>query len=227
MSIKLELDPEKLAILSACTQNYDVGSNHDEWPNNILSRFTQVYNDGMITKQPTRLNHIIDENELALCLKLSTEIAKIMANVEVGMGSNSGDYFQAFYIAYPNGLRSKTISAELIQHVFANTIFPLATITVEPLTTNTIWWNEVEQDGEESPENYFEPWQNMQAWFTQQQDFIDSAFIRIGDATLLEQIDDKNYPKGTIITGCVLPRLALGLTANGSLAGLFGYVVQS
>jgi hypothetical protein len=66
MSIKLELDPEKLAILSACTQNYDVGSDHDEWPNNILSRFTQVYNDGMITKQPTRLNHIIDENELAL-----------------------------------------------------------------------------------------------------------------------------------------------------------------
>ena len=111
--------------------------------------------------------------------------------------------------------------------LFANTIFPLATITVEPFTTNTIWWNEVEQDGEGSPESYFEPWQNMRAWFTQQQDFIDSAFIRIGDATLLEQIDDKNYPKGTVITGCVLPRLALGLTANGSLIGLFGYVVQT
>lgn len=227
MNIKLELDPEKLAILSECIQNYDVGSDQDEWPNNILSRFTQVYNDGTITKHPTRLNHIIDENELALCQKLSTQIAKIMANVEVGMGSNSGDYFQAFYIAYANGLSNKTISAELIQHAFANTIFPLATITVEPFTTNTIWWNEVEQDGEGSPESYFEPWQNMRAWFTQQQDFIDSAFIRIGDATLLEQIDDKNYPKGTVITGCVLPRLALGLTANGSLIGLFGYVVQT
>ncbi|MDR0235848.1 hypothetical protein [Acinetobacter sp.] len=227
MTIKLELDHQKLAVLSECMQNYDVGSVEDEWPNNILSSFTQVYNDGTITKHPRTLSHRVDIQELALCQKLSAEISQIMNNVEVGMGSNAGDYFQAFYIAYPNGLSSKTISTELIQLAFANTIFPLATITVEPLTTNTIWWNEVEQDGEESPESYFEPWQNMRAWFNQQQDFIDSAFIRIGDATLLEQIDDKDYPKGTIITGCVLPRLVLGLTANGSLAGLFGYVVQS
>lgn len=31
MNIKLELDPEKLAILSECIQNYDVGSDQDEW----------------------------------------------------------------------------------------------------------------------------------------------------------------------------------------------------
>ena len=35
------------------------------------------------------------------------------------------------------------------------------------------------------------------------------------------------YPPGTEITGCVLPRLALGLTAQGSLVGLFGYSVQT
>jgi hypothetical protein len=226
MNIKLELDPEKLAILSECIQNYNVGSDQDEWPNNILSRFTQVYNDGTITKHPACLNHIIDENELALCQKLSAEISQIMDGVEVGMGSNSSDYFQAFYIVQSQNLNHKKITEELIQQSFANTIFPLATIMVEPLTTNTLWWKEVEQDGEESPPSYFKPWQNMLDWFVQQSDFIDSAFVCIGNASQLEQIDRTDYPEGIVITGCVLPQLALGLTANGSLAGLFGYVVH-
>lgn len=227
MNMALALDPEKLTVLSPCMQNHDVGSDHDEWPNNILSRFTQVYNDGTITKYPASPNHTIDQNELGLCQNLSSEIAKIMANVEVGMGSNSGDYFHPFYIVHQQKVPVKKITPELIYQSFANTIFPLATITVEPMTSKTLWWKEVEQDGEESPPSYFEPWKKMKEWFTQQNDFIDSAFIRIGDAMQLEQIDRKDYPHGTVITGCVLPRLALGLTANGSLAGLFGYVVQS
>lgn len=67
----------------------------------------------------------------------------------------------------------------------------------------------------------------MMDWFAAQHDFIDCAFVRIGDSALLEQINSDNYPKGTIITGCVLPRLALGLTQKSSLVGIFGYVVHS
>lgn len=103
----------------------------------------------------------------------------------------------------------------------------MATITTEPLATNTTWWQEVEKDGEESSPDYFHTWHKMMQWFTSQKDFIDCACVRIGDSTLLEQINSDNYPKGTIITGCVLPRLIIGLTKNGSLCGLFGFVVQS
>lgn len=150
-----------------------------------------------------------------------------MQNTEVGMGSNSGDYFKNFYIVQSQATSTRYITPELILDYFANTIFPLATITTEPLATNTTWWQEVEQDGEESSPDYFHTWHKMMQWFTSQKDFIDCACVRIGDSTLLEQINSDNYPKGTIITGCVLPRLIIGLTKSGSLCGLFGFVVQS
>lgn len=227
MNQKLEISQERTQVLLECMQNYDVGSIQDEWPNNILSTQTIVYNDGTISKQNKQLQHTIRSDELALCQSLSLEIAHLMQNIEVGMGSNSGDYFQDFYIVQSLTTSIERIKPELIRNSFADTIFPLATITVEPLTTHTIWWQEVEQDGEESSPDYFQPWHNMMSWFKAQNDFIDCAFIRIGDANLLEKISNDHYPHGTIITGCVLPRLAIGLTKNGSLCGLFGFVVQS
>jgi hypothetical protein len=36
-----------------------------------------------------------------------------------------------------------------------------------------------------------------------------------------------DWPEGTLTTGYVSPRLALGLTRGGSLVGLFGHVVQT
>ena len=115
MNIKLALSEERLKILSECMQNYDVGADTDEWPNNIISRFTSVYNDGSISKHNIPLQHEIDSDELKLCQKLSAEITNIMANVEVGMGSNSGDYFQDFYIMHSHNSASQKITPQLIQ----------------------------------------------------------------------------------------------------------------
>ncbi|MFW1858922.1 hypothetical protein [Acinetobacter defluvii] len=220
MNQKLEISQERIQVLSECIQNYDVGREQDEWPNNILSKQTIVYNDGTISKRNKPLDHTINSDELELCQKLSLEIANLMQNTEVGMGSNSGDYFQNFYIAQSQIAATQHITPELIRDYFADTIFPLATITSEPLTINTTWWQEVEQDGEESSPD-------MISWFKAQKDFIACSFVRIGDAGLLEKINSDDYPQGTIITGCVLPRLVLGLTKNGSLCGLFGFVVHS
>ncbi len=54
-------------------------------------------------------------------------------------------------------------------------------------------------------------------------------FVRIGDRRALWDAERRNaeYPPGTELTGCVLPRLALGLTRSGSLVGLFGSSVQT
>lgn len=226
MNEKLKISLERTQIISECMQNYDVGSEQDEWPNNIISKQTVVYNDGSISTKNKPLQHTINHDELVLCQKLSLEIENLMQDTEVGMGSNSGDYFQNFYIVQSQAISTCHITPELIRDYFADTIFPLATITTEPLATNTTWWQNVEDDGEESSPDYFHMWHNMMQWFKSQKDFIDCAFVRIGDADLLEQIDSDHYPNGTVITGCVLPRLAIGLTKNGSLCGLFGFVVH-
>ena len=54
-----------------------------------------------------------------------------------------------------------------------------------------------------------------------------ASFVRIGDLEALQDLDTKSYPDGTEINGCVLPRLAVGLTNQGSIAGIFGYSVQT
>jgi hypothetical protein len=55
----------------------------------------------------------------------------------------------------------------------------------------------------------------------------DSAFVRIGNNRELWNLPRERWPEGTELTGCVFPRLALGLTRHGSLAGLFGYSVKT
>jgi hypothetical protein len=224
----IEPDPTKLATLRQCMENYDVGSSEAEWPNNMLSRRTVVYASGVISRQGMASRHAVDPNELALCQRLAAEAAQIMESVDVGMGSESSDPFQEFYIAATvDEPIPQTIDEVLVRSRFGGAIFPPATITIEPMDESGIWWAEVLQDGSESDDAYFVPWRKMMKWFRDQPAFTDSAFIRVGDSHALLDLDKENYPEGTEITGSALPRLALGLTRNGSLVGLFGFSVQT
>lgn len=87
-------------------------------------------------------------------------------------------------------------------------------------------WEEVLSDAGES-----EPgpgWRSLLSWFREQEketlDTVTSAvFVRVYD-------DHKSQvprPEGTEMVGSVFPRLAVGLTAAGSLVGVFGHVVQT
>ncbi|HZZ78950.1 MAG TPA: hypothetical protein VFE62_10555 [Gemmataceae bacterium] len=222
------IDEDKMSALRECMTSYDVGPPNAEWPNNILSTKTVVYEDGLITREGQSPPRAIDPDELQRCKKLAAEAHAIMGNVDVGMGSESCDPFHEFFIAGRiDEVAAKKIDAALIQTKFGGTIFPLATITVEPLVESGTWWSEVKHDGSESGDEYFLPWRAMMKWFRNQPDFLDTAFVRIGDCGELQEIDNADYPPGTEITGCVLPRLALGLTRGGSLIGLFGYSVQT
>lgn len=223
-----EPDSERLAVIAECMQNYDVGDADAEWPNNILSRRAVVYGSGMIARGNAAKPRAVAAEELALCRRLAGEAAETMAGAEVGMGSESGDPFQGFFVA---GAIDESVPSQiaeaLIRARFGGTIFPPATITVEPLSEEGVWWSEVEADGAESDPDYFAPWRAMLGWFSEQPEFVSAAFVRIGDRQALSDLPEEEWPEGTEITGCVLPRLALGLTRSGSLAGLFGYSVQS
>jgi hypothetical protein len=219
-----EIDEEKLAILKQCMENYGVGSDDANWSQNIISREAIVYQNGAIARTNSSVNHSVDSTELSLCKSLAVEAESIMSGIEVGMGSESSDMFHQFFIAAnTNEAIPSKIDESLIRAKFGGTIFPLATITVEPLSESGIWWSEVEYDGSESASPYFQPWKSMIAWFNNRPEFIDTAFIRIGDRNELIRLRLQR----NIFPGCVLPRLVLGLTRNGSLVGLFGFSVHT
>src|SRR5262249_5780931 len=225
-----EPDEEKFATIRACVDNYEVGDPGAEWPNNIISRRAVVYGSGVIARQGVPVRHAVDPEELSLCRRLAEAAAGVMAGVEVGMGSEAGDPFRPFFIAATVGEPvPRSIDEHLIRTRFGGTIFPLATITVEPLGEAGAWWSDVQQDGSESGPDYFHPWRAMIHWFHERPEFADTAFVMRGDRRALWDVeaDTDNLPEGTAISGCVLPRLALGLTRQGSLAGLFGFSVQT
>ncbi len=211
-----------------CMDNYDVGTADAEWPNNMISRNAVLYESGKIAPQGVRLRHNVDADELALCRALAKDVAGMMSGVEVGMGSESTDLFYGFFIiANLDDPARSVIDAELVRSQFGGTLFPLATITAEPLSEHGIWWSEVEEDGSESGPDYFRPWRAMIRWFQQQPEFVATSFVRIGDRDALWHIPRSSLPQGTVAVPCVLPRLALGLTKQGSLVGLFGVSVQT
>jgi hypothetical protein len=229
MIIELKPDPARLAVIRECMENYDVGDANAEWPNNVISRYAVVYRDGTIALRDDAVSYAVDTDELALCEKLSGEAAETMNGVTIGMGSESDDAFKGFFIAAPAGSRPPSrIDEPLIRSRFGGTLFPPVTITVEPFSEDAPWWKEdILFHGEEDiePEELI-PWRSMNRWFNSQSAFVDRAFVRIGDDELYDT-DEDSWPKGTELTGSVLPRLALGLTHNGSLVGLFGYVVYT
>jgi len=205
----------------------DTGEDDAEWPNNIISSRAVAYRTGTIARRGEPLDPVAP-GELALCRRLARQAAAIMKTVPVGMGSETSACFRPFFVtAGVDGPRRRRIDERVIRRAFGGTIFPPATITVEPVEQRGVWWSEVLQDGEGQDELYFVPWRALIVWFGRQKAFVDSAFVRIGDSQALMDLPENRYPQGTDTPGCVLPRLALGLTHAGSLTGLFGYVVQT
>jgi hypothetical protein len=191
-----------------------------------------VYGSGLIAREGVLVRHNVDPSELELCRRLAHEVEGIFADTLVGMGSASDDTFSEFFItSNVDDTNPERIDDQFIRSRFGGTIFPLATISVEPLQGQGTWWSEVcawVGDYEENErEEYLRPWREAIKWFHDQPEFKDCAFVRIGEKFALRKVPKAEYPSGTKLTGCVLPRLMIGLTKNGSLSGVFGYSVQS
>jgi hypothetical protein len=233
-----------LSVFQECIDSYDIGDPNAEWPNNILSRKLVVYGSGVIARDGEPVRHNVDPDELANCKRLAEDVHTLMKDVAVGMGSESGATFSPLFItANVDDTAPDSIDEALIRSKFGGTIFPPTTITVESLKEEGTWWSEVlrdasvpEEDREAlkeygievvEPEVYLRPWRALVQWFHEQPAFKDSAFVRIGDYDALHDLEKNQWPKGTEIVPCVLPRLALGLTTQGSLVGLFGFSVQT
>ncbi|MEQ1905852.1 MAG: hypothetical protein ABL888_16810 [Pirellulaceae bacterium] len=226
-----KVDPDRVKIFKECMESYGIGTDQAEWPNNILSRKLVVYESGMITRSDDSITRSVDAKELDLCKTLANIAREMIGEIAVGMGSQSMDSFSPFFVcAEDDSAVPQEITESLIRERFGGTIFPLASITVEPLKQSGTWWNEVLKwvsSDAHKRDLYLKNWQRTIDWFNSSSDFCHTSFVRIGDRKALWAAESGELPTGTELTGCVLPRLALGLTNAGSLVGIFGFVVQS
>lgn len=226
-----------LSILAPCINNYDVGEDENaEWPNNMISRLALISEDGLIIRRGDLHKKPISLEEVAHCRRIANEAKEVAGELEVGMGSESGDAFQPFWlVATQSEMVAISIDETLIRSRFGDTLFPPVSMTIEPLNESGVWWQDVvgwfnEEDlDEDERSEYVKPWRALLAWFKECPDFTQTAFVRIGDRNALWKIegDSQVTPAGTELTPSCLPRMAVGLTHKGSLCGLFGISVQT
>jgi hypothetical protein len=217
-------DPSLLEPLLPATEYeaFDPESyTNPDWPGNMLSKRIVVYGDGTIARQGEPVRFAVDSDELALCRRLSDEAEAIVKDLPIAGGSG-GYEFRPFYSTASEGAPVPArIDAELIQARFGGTIFPQAEVTVEPMAETGDWWARFERVYEGEPD--LERWRELVRWFQTQQEFVDAAFVRIGDN--LEDATGMPEAPDVEAFGVNMPRLAVGLTRKGSLAGLAGCVV--
>ena len=211
--------------IAECTDAYDVLKEGDDWSNNILSQRTVRGPSGKLGL-PGEVDAVPDATELVLCTRLAAAAAAVAPDLEVGMGSASDDKFEGFFVAKHDRWRCDTLTSAALRPMFGGALFPDAKIGVWRLEQRGRWWKQVlayytESDEDEPVEDRQETlqglkrWRKILSWFHAQKDFAEVAFVAV----------DKRDPF-SMSGGCVLPRLVLGRTRGGSVAGLFGIVVD-
>jgi hypothetical protein len=209
-------DPRRQEPLLPASEYFGAMDAEAEWPGNILSNRMVVYEDGTIARRDDPVTFAVEPEELALCHRLADRAAASM-----GQALITNYPYQRFFIAANTQMAVPSrIDTDLIRARFGGTIFPMAEVAVEPLTETAQWWNDLKTWG--AGESELDAWRASVNWFREQPEFIDTAYVRIG-----ENLDEANAPPSPMDVvdwyveqyGVVRPRLALGLTAKGSLAG--------
>jgi hypothetical protein len=231
---KLTSSSSRLAPFRECMADYGVGDDPDaEWPNNILSRKTVVYESGVIARLGDPVTHKVDPDELELCRELARKAHRVAKDIEFGLDTESEFSFHPFFIAANIDDRvPQRIDEKLIRVKFGGTIFPPATILIEPLSEEAAWFVKLVKtyEGEEDEgEKDIEQWRSLIRWFRERPEFKDRAFLQIGDYKDYQnaRLKKSEFPPGTKMVGSAYPVLALGLTKHGSLAGVCGHIVQT
>jgi hypothetical protein len=196
---------------------FDPAADPDGFPLRCLSKHTVVYTCGTIARGGGPTKHEHPPGEVARCRHLAGAAAKVMQIAEAGMGSEGTAYWSPFFVTARIGRGvPKRLTEAAIRAVFGGCISPDATIWIESLAERGRWWSHVLHDCSdnepEDRERYLVPWRGMIRWFRSRPAFTASRFVMIGGG------DD-----GV----AVYPRLAVGVTEAGSLAGIITHVVHT
>lgn len=215
-----------------------------EWRNSILSPRTIVYSCGTICREGDVTEHCHEEAEFALCRRLANEAVHFMDGVDFGIGSSNIPEGFPFYIVATAGDSAPLsgITPESIRQAFGGTLCPPSPIEVNPLTREGAWGDRIREYymGEEEPLDvnvrFFtmqmgdeataraklaelddgsratgERWFALGDWFAAQPELHGAVFVSVCEP------DEDSY----LISGVTFPRLAVALTAAGSIVGLY------
>lgn len=216
------IDPDRLAVFKDCVETYgmDYKAPGSEWPWNVLAKSAIAYSCGLLTREGDTAEHNHDPEELALCRRLAAEVCGIMDGRDVGMGSNAGDPFHPYYaVVNVESAVPRKVTEKKIREVFGGTIYLPTKIVIEPLAEKGVWWQQVVEDGSDS-EGHLQTWRAMIRWFHAQDRLHGPVFVMVGDDPLDDDLTTGNG-------GCVFPRMAIALTAAGSLVGIGGWCVHT
>jgi hypothetical protein len=219
------VDQLRLGILGECMGKHFAYKNlprEYEW--NVISNQAVVYSCGMIGREDENFIHCHDANELEQCQRLASEVTNIMADEY--MVDDEGDHqFSPFYVTaneYDNV--PERITEDIIRSAFGGLIYPPVEILIEPLEEDTNWWKTIytcavsNWEDEESDPPYLMLWRDVINWFGQQSEIYSPVFVHIGRGAI------RGEDGGS---GCVFPRLAVGLSRKGSLVGMFTCVTHT
>jgi hypothetical protein len=230
-------DPERMAVFAEAMESYGVGDPGAAWPNNMIARDAVVQASGVMSRSGQPVTHVVDDADLALCKKLAGVVEGMMEGVDVGTGSESTDSVHAFFIPGDTSQKAPAIISEkLIRARFGGTLFPGVTVRTEPVDTDAPWWTETRTElaaqspeavagGAVADEKAIEKWLALVGWFKGQEAFVDMAYVEIGEYAALQHLGE--LPEGTEMPPGVLPRLLVGLTGRGGLAGGYWVTVQT
>jgi hypothetical protein len=203
---------------------FDPFANPDGFPLCCISKQTVVYSCGGIARRGAAMAHNHPAGEIELCRQLATQSAELMKGFVVGMGSEGtpfrggSPYFLPFFrTANIGDPLPGAFTDAFIRSSFGDTIFPKCQIHVESLAEDTEWWKILTECYVGLPDDEVASrltrWRCMIDWFTGQQFFRITSYIRIREKS----------GEG----GSVFPRLVLGMTNAGSIAGLINNAVHT
>jgi hypothetical protein len=224
MIVDCSIDPTRLSVIAECIETYGTASDSPEkanlaWTWNVISKNAVVYSCGAIGRNGEILEHNHDPIELDLCRQLSQAAADIMAGQFIGMGDENDHELLPFYITANAGMVTPvSLTEAVIRAAFGGTIYPKANIAIEPLEVGEEWWEYMTECCQYQDSNAtVESWLSLVAWFKEQTALHDPVFVSVS-------IDEELFADNG---GCVFPRLAVALTAAGSLVGVFSCVVYT
>jgi hypothetical protein len=222
------VDAEKFVMLAECTETYgmEYRDPENEWVWNMISRKTVVYSCGLISREGEILKHNHHPAEIELCQRLAQEAAAIMDGQMIDLGDEGEHIFSPFYVvANDKQDVPASVTEEVIRSAFGGSIYPDAKITIEPLEKpKDLCMETVDLYGmDEYTSDAIRHWEELTTWFRSQSSLQQAVFVSIDTDRIVEDERGLDLYNG----GCVLPRLAVGLTKQGSLVGVFSCVVYS
>lgn len=220
--------------LAECAQGQppaDPGAPDAEWAGCILSQKTVVYGSGVIARRGEAAGHAVDRDELDLCRRLAKEAARMAKPITEGGFDTEGEFrFEPFYVPAPAGSPpvGMQVDSRLVRARFGGTIFPPAAVAVERIRDRRAWWSEVAFEDDPAEEDCDAGrWRELIGWFLGRPEFRDRAFVAVGDYVDMRHVRAEGRLPAKALLPCVFPRLVVGLTKAGSLAGVVGHVTQT